>query len=60
MSLNLEKRLAALEAANDGGAPLYIFKWDDESDEQAIARFVGNGGTYDPKRAVFFAWGEAT
>jgi hypothetical protein len=53
----LDKRLDKLEAANDGGTPLYIFKWSDESDEQAIARFVHQGGTYDPPRAVFFVWG---
>jgi hypothetical protein len=53
----LGKRLDKLEAANDSGAPLYIFKWADESAEQAIARFVEKGGTYNPTRAVFFEWG---
>jgi hypothetical protein len=54
---NLRTRLDKLEAANNGGAPLYIFKWSDESDEQAIERFVRKGGNYDPERAVFFVWG---
>jgi hypothetical protein len=55
--MNLSNRLDKLEAANDAGIPLYIFKWSDESEEQAIARFVREGGAYDPDRAVFIAWG---
>ena len=53
----LDKRLDKLEAANDSGVHLYIFKWSDESHEQAIERFVQKGSTYDLERAVFFVWG---
>jgi hypothetical protein len=57
MSKSLNGRLEKLEAANDRGVPLYIFKWSDEPKERAIERFVQKGGTYDPERAVFFEWG---
>ena len=55
--MTLTTRLDKLEATNDSGVPLYIFKWSDESDEQAIERFVQKGGKYDPELAVFFSWG---
>ena len=55
--MTLTTRLDKLEAANDSGAPLYIFKWSDESDKQAIERFVQKGGKHDPERAAFFVWG---
>ena len=56
--MNIRNRLDKLEAANGNhGKPIYVFRWSDETDEQALEREAKKGHELDPERVVFFVWG---
>ena len=55
--MNIRSRLDTLEAANGNGTPTYIFKWSDETDEQALKREAKKGRELDLERVVFIVWG---
>ena len=55
--MNIKSRLEKLEAANGNGMPIYVFKWSDETDEQALEREAMKGRELDLERVVFFVWG---
>jgi hypothetical protein len=55
--MNIKSRLEKLEAANGSGTPIYVLKWSDETDEQALDREAKKGRELDLERVVFFVWG---
>ena len=57
MNTNIKNRLEKLEAANGNDKLIYVFKWSDETDEQALEREARKGRELDPARVVFFVWG---
>ena len=59
MNTNIKSRLEKLEAANGNGKPIYVLKWSDETDEQALEREAMNGRELDLERVVFFVWGRS-
>ena len=52
----LDKRLDKLEAANGSGTPVYVLKWSDETDEQALEREAKKGRELDREHVVFVVW----
>ena len=57
MNTNIKARLEKLEAANGNGKPIYVFKWSDQTDEQALEREANKGRELDPDHVVFIVWG---
>jgi hypothetical protein len=54
----LDKRLDKLEAANDSGAPVFLWREMGETAQQALKRHAASGRVFDPERVVFVSWQE--
>ena len=54
----LDRRLDKLEAANDSGAPVFLWRELHETEQQALERHAAAGRVFDSDRVVFVSWQE--
>ncbi len=55
----LDKRLDKLEAPNDSGAPVFLWRELHETEQQALKRHAASGRVFDADRVVFVFWQES-